>query len=69
MSNRYLSHEEFIENALDVIARSDSTPQALEMYQALIEMGYTPEWISEQLRGRSEEQRRRRGRKLRDFLG
>jgi len=69
MSNRYLSHEEFIENALDVIARSDSTPQALEMYQALIEMGYTPKWISEQIHERSGAERRRRGRKLRDFLG
>ena len=69
MSNRYLSHEEFIEHALDVIARPETTRQTREMYQALIEMGYTPEWISEQLRGRSEEQRRRRGRKLRDFLG
>jgi len=67
MSN--LSREEFIEHALDVIARQESLSGSLEMYQALIEMGYTPEWISEQLRGRSEEQRRRRGRKLRDFLG
>ena len=67
MSN--LSREEFIEHALDVIARQESLSGSLEMYQALIEMGYSHKWISEQIHERSEDQRRRRGRKLRDFLG
>ena len=67
MSN--LSREEFIEHALDVIARQESLSGSLEMYQALIEMGYTPKWISEQIHERSGAERRRRARKLRDFLG
>lgn len=69
MSDRYLSREEFIEHALDVIAQSDSTRQTLEKYQALIEMGHTPRRISELLHERSEEQLRWRVRKQRKFLG